>query len=309
MRKFKTGQKMVYAMLYGEVVHAEVLEVSDIEVTVNEHWFSEAAGELRTADTTYPKGADETGDEYIVTYSQLGRRGIVYADPEPNGKETTKGNPNVDKLEIDVTAIRNWDTFLDSLTEQEKERLSKDYATLRNLKNGEVFADMEGTEWIVCEQASNDYCQSVVVARKDRLPNKMPFEYLNWDITDRKKYLNGEYYERLKQVFGEENIQRQAVPLRAMDGTNGYGISFAYVSEMTFDQFRKYQQYIADYENTGCGIVTPSTTSSSAPDPCVYGYMSGNLRPYTGKDPLAIRPVLALNANMTIRRKPKIQEG
>lgn len=205
------------------------------------------------------------------------------------------------RIEIDTTEIVNWGKFLDTLTNQAKERVKGNRTDLRALKNGEVFVDPAGDAWVVCEQLSNTTSARTVVARKDVLPHELVFQNADWGNSDRKEYLNGTYYESLKGLFGKENILEHPVSLTALDGTDGYDDPWVYVSELTFDRFQRYQQYIRDYK-TVYGLVTPSTTNPEIPAPCVYGCAYGNIQAFTTSDPLAMRPMLTLNANMVVQR-------
>jgi hypothetical protein len=80
MKKFETGQRVSYSMLYGGRVTAIVSNVTDEEVVLTESWFAEDMLETVSEDTTYQKYTNEDGDEYIVIWEYKGEVGRLYGE-------------------------------------------------------------------------------------------------------------------------------------------------------------------------------------------------------------------------------------
>lgn len=124
---------------------------------------------------------------------------------------------------------------------------------------GKVFTDCDGVEYIVCEQFDDG---TTGVVTKDILSTTMNFgENNNWKNSKRREWLNSEYYDKLSQKFGAENIIPHKVDLLSMDGYDDYGISEDMISDMTFDSYRKYHKYIGDCD-TSYYLATPDSTPS-----------------------------------------------
>lgn len=143
------------------------------------------------------------------------------------------------------------------------------------LSPGDVF-EKNGIKYIVCEQFADG---RTAVVRKECLDDTMEFgSDNNWKNSDLRKYLNGKYYNEIKNTFGVENIIEHEVDLTSLDGYDDYGVSEDKVSVMNIDRYRKYHRFIG---NTGCWYwlstsdSTPSGVGSSGVR-CVGGFGSVN---------------------------------
>lgn len=126
------------------------------------------------------------------------------------------------------------------------------------LKPGDVF-EKNGVQCIVCEQLEDG---RTAVIKKDRLNDTMKFgNDNNWMNSDLRTYLNGEYCNEIKNIFGAENIVEHEVDLTSLDGYDDYGVSTDKVSVMNIDRYRKYHRIIG---NTGDWnwLSTPNSTPS-----------------------------------------------
>lgn len=156
------------------------------------------------------------------------------------------------------------------------------------LSPGDVF-EKNGIKYIVCEQFADG---RTAVVRKECLDDKMEFgSDNNWKNSDLRKYLNGKYYNEIKNTFGVENIMDHEVDLTSLDGYDDYGVSTDKISVMNIDRYRKYHRFIG---NTGCWywLSTPNSTPSgvgSSGVRCVDGgggvdwdvcSCSGSVRPF-----------------------------
>lgn len=139
------------------------------------------------------------------------------------------------------------------------------------LNPGDVF-EKNGVEYIVCEQFADG---RTAVVRKECLDDTMEFgSDNNWKNSDLRKYLNGKYYNEIKNVFGVENIMDHEVDLTSLDGYDDYGVSTDKISVMNIDRYRKYHRFIG---NTGCWywLSTPNSTPSGVGSSGVQ-YVSSN---------------------------------
>lgn len=137
------------------------------------------------------------------------------------------------------------------------------------LSPGDVF-EKGGVEYIICEQLED---RKTAVARKECLDDIMKFgDDNNWKRSDLRTFLNNEYYNEIKDVFGAENIVYHEVDLLSLDGYDDYGVSMDKVSVMNIDRYRKYHKYIGDTERW-YWLSTPDSTTSGAGSSrvrCVY---------------------------------------
>lgn len=135
-------------------------------------------------------------------------------------------------LEILKEAVR--------ILEAEKER--EKTVLVANLKAGEIFSK-GGREFIVLNQESgktriclNGYHGGDMQFDAENCPN-----YKNSNL---KEYCDTEVYEEFSEIFGEDNICDEEVLLTTMDGQKKYGICNCRVRPLTFDEWRKYNQYL-----------------------------------------------------------------
>ena len=126
------------------------------------------------------------------------------------------------------------------------------------LNPGDVF-EMRGVEYIVCEQFEDG---TTAVLRKECLGDTRKFgDNNNWKNSDLRTFLNNEYYNEIKDVFGVENIVDHEVDLLSLDGYDDYGVSTDKVSVMNIDRYRKYHKYIGNTDNW-YWLSTPNSTPS-----------------------------------------------
>lgn len=131
-------------------------------------------------------------------------------------------------------------------------------ADLNILNPGDVF-EMCGVEYIVCEQFSDG---KTAVVRKECLDDTIRFgNDNNWKNSDLRAFLNNEYYNEIKNIFGVKNIVDHEVDLLSLDGYDDYGVSMDKVSVMNIDRYRKYHKYIGDTK-TWYWLSTPDSTPS-----------------------------------------------
>lgn len=154
-------------------------------------------------------------------------------------------------IEVHITS----DNVVEINWESAKKRLSE-------LKPGDVFKDREGTEYIVCD----DLGESTLVIWKDLLEDDMKFgENNDWRESEIRKYLNSTYYNKLKDLFGENAIRKIHTNLVSLDGWDDYGSCDDMVAMVTAMDYIKYHKYIGDCDRA-YWMATPNSTPTGIGD-------------------------------------------
>lgn len=137
-----------------------------------------------------------------------------------------------DLLELLKEAVR--------ILEAEKKR--KETMFVAELKAGEIFSK-DGREFIVLNQESG----KTRICLNGYHGEDMKFDAGNcpdYKSSDLKKYCDTEVYEEFAEIFGEDNIFEEEVDLTTIDGQKNYGSCNCKVRPLTFDEWRKYNQYL-----------------------------------------------------------------
>lgn len=124
----------------------------------------------------------------------------------------------------------------------------------KKLNIGDVF-EMFGIKWTILDVTEKGY-----MCLADRLENSMRFGLNNdWKESSIRKYLNGEFAEKIAAEIGAENIIEFERDLLSMDGQTEYGSCTDKVSLLNVDEYRKYRKHIpnADY---WWWLITPDST-------------------------------------------------
>ena len=90
------------------------------------------------------------------------------------------------------------------------------------------------------------------IISKDFLYSMIFGESNDWREAELREVLNGEYYDRIAAIVGNENIVPMTRDLTAMDGSGSYGTCEDNISMLTFDEYRKYHSILGievDYPN------------------------------------------------------------
>ena len=149
--------------------------------------------------------------------------------------------------------------------------------------------EIMGLKWIVLDKTENGY-----LCLAERLKDKMQFDSScnDWKESELREYLNTDFFEKLSEEVGEENIITFERDLLSLDGQTEYGTCKDKVSLINVDEYRKYRPLIpnAGYwwwtitpDSTKCNedttwvrVVSPSGFVSSYS--CDDGY--GGVRPF-----------------------------
>ena len=191
-----------------------------------------------------------------------------------------------------------------NLNDKEREQLlaliakaNSAWVTPKNLKQGDVFKDIDGDEWIFlfCETETGD----AAILKKVSLIEMKFGENNNYNGCKIDKYLCNTYLPELERKFGKDNIVEHEVDLLSLDGENDYGIIKRKVSIPTLDVYRHNKKVIKKHIDKWFWLATPDSTPSgfgSGSVSCVNG--NGVVRYIWFGGSGAVRPFLFLNGKV-----------
>ena len=116
--------------------------------------------------------------------------------------------------------------------------------------------ELAGLTWKILEITEEGYkCLA------ERLEDSMQFDSgcNNWTASDLRNYLNTEFYKKMVDAIGEENIIPFERDLLSMDGQAEYGKCEDKVSLLTVDEYRKHRALIPNAEYWWWTITPDST--------------------------------------------------
>lgn len=115
----------------------------------------------------------------------------------------------------------------------------------KKLTKGDEF-ELVGLKWKILDITEQGY-----VCLADRLDDNRQFDsnINDWEPSDLRSYLNTEFYNKLVDEVGEENIIPFERNLLSLDGQTEYGTCEDKVSIISLDEYREYRKLIpnADY--------------------------------------------------------------
>ena len=126
----------------------------------------------------------------------------------------------------------------------------------KNLGIGDTF-ELIGIEWKILDIVDGTYkCLA------GKLENRMLFDSNsnNWATSDLREYLNGDFYQKLIEVVGADNVVHMERDLLSLDGQTEYGKCEDNVSLLTFDEYRKYRALIPNTGDYYWWLLTPDST-------------------------------------------------
>ena len=104
----------------------------------------------------------------------------------------------------------------------------------KKLGAGDAFEAI-GLTWTILKITEKGY-----MCLADRLEESKRFGSNNdWNNSSIREYLNGEFYEKLVEEVGEENIILFERDILSLDGQTEYGTCEDYVSLISFDEYRE----------------------------------------------------------------------
>ena len=171
---------------------------------------------------------------------------------------------------------------------------------LSELKPGEKFTTGIGN-FIVLDQENGR--TKVVTEELYRQDVEFDDNFTDYNCSEIKKIFDGEITKDFSEEFGEDNIISEKADLVTVDGQSDYGYVEAGVRPLTFDEVRKYNDFLVD-ENLPDWYW--SCTSWSTKD---RGYSSilvvsprGDIFVINCNCDFGVRPVCILKSNLFVSR-------
>lgn len=120
---------------------------------------------------------------------------------------------------------------------------------------GDTF-EIAGINWKILDITENGY-----MCLADKLKDSMEFDERSsdWAGSQLREYLNTEFFEKISDEIGEENIITFNRDLTSLDGQTEYGECEDKVSLLTIDEYRKYRKLIPN-TNYYWWLISPWST-------------------------------------------------
>lgn len=152
---------------------------------------------------------------------------------------------------------------------------------------GDTF-EIAGINWKILDITEKSY-----MCLADKLEDSMKFDERSsdWEGSQLREYLNTEFFEKISDEIGEENIITFNRDLTSLDGQTEYGECEDMVSLLTIDEYRKYRKLIPN-TNFYWWLISPWSTPCNdwnrsvavvAPAGVIYNYFC--------YDDFGVRPV------------------
>ena len=132
---------------------------------------------------------------------------------------------------------------------------SKTANLLEGLGIGDTFK-LADTTWRILDITSAGY-----ICLADNIED-MEFDSNsnNWENSDLRGFLNGEFYEKMAAEIGSKNIIPFERNLLSLDGQTEYGKCEDKISLLTVDEYRKYRSLIPNTKDYWWWLVSPWST-------------------------------------------------
>lgn len=123
------------------------------------------------------------------------------------------------------------------------------------LEIGDTF-EIAGINWKILDITDKGY-----MCLADKLEDSMEFDerFSDWAGSQLREYLNTEFFEKISDEIGEENIITFNRDLTSLDGQTEYGECEDMVSLLTIDEYRKYRKLIPN-TNYYWWLISPWST-------------------------------------------------
>lgn len=120
---------------------------------------------------------------------------------------------------------------------------------------GDTF-EIAGINWKILDITEKGY-----MCLADKLEDSMEFDEKSsdWEGSQLREYLNTEFFEKISDEIGEENIITFNRDLTSLDGQTEYGECEDMVSLLTIDEYRKYRKLIPN-TNFYWWLISPWST-------------------------------------------------
>lgn len=132
---------------------------------------------------------------------------------------------------------------------------SKSINLLEGLGIGDTF-ELADTTWNILDITSVGY-----ICLADSIEDmKFDSDSNNWENSDLRGFLNGEFYEKMAAEIGSKNIIPFERNLLSLDGQTEYGKCEDKVSLLTVDEYRKYRSLIPNTKDYWWWLASPWST-------------------------------------------------
>ena len=149
--------------------------------------------------------------------------------------------------------------------------------------------ELAGTTWTVL-----DHTEKGVVCIGDKIKTMRFGDNNDWRESKIRKYLNGEFLEKIESEIGTGNVIEFERNLLSVDGLDDYGTCMDKVSLINLDEYRKYRKQIPNTDRYWwmCTLdSTPSNGDSSwitVVSPSGDGFILSNYNGSRGVRPFCI---------------------
>lgn len=130
---------------------------------------------------------------------------------------------------------------------------------LKKRKNKPVIGgtiEIAGIEWTALDKTDKGYLAITTNLIECR---KFDGNSNNWTNSKLREYLNSDFYKKITEDVGEDNIIPFERDLLSLDGQTEYGFCEDKVSLLTVDEYRKYRKYLPNIDKW-CWLCTPWST-------------------------------------------------
>lgn len=165
---------------------------------------------------------------------------------------------------------------------------------LNGLKVGDYF-EVAGTKWIILDIKPCGY-----VCLSDALEEGKIFdsETNNWESSSLREYLNNDFYKKIVDEIGKENIRLFGRDLLSLDGQDEYGDCTDYVSLLSVDEYRQYRKLIPNNEQWWWLLTPWSTPCNGYETQVSFVSPSGGINYYDCRYDRGVRPLCIFSPNL-----------
>lgn len=164
----------------------------------------------------------------------------------------------------------------------------------KKLAIGDTF-ELAGLKWKILDITEKGY-----MCLAERLEKTMKFDSScnDWKSSDLRNYLNTEFYKKIVEVIGAENIIPFERDLLSLDGQTEYGTCEDKVSLLSVDEYRKYRNLIPN-EKYWWWLITPDSTKCNKDSTWIRVVSSsGYIYSYDYISDYGVRPVCIFSSSI-----------
>lgn len=157
--------------------------------------------------------------------------------------------------------IENGKVILDLSPTQIENILNYGKVQLSTLNQGDVFK-IGDEEFIVLEQTGTG---TKVISKEFTYTNKKFGDNSDWKRSPIRSLLNDEYYNKISNLIGANNIISMERDLTSLDGLDDYGDCTDKITLLTASEYAKYHKILGLNPNypDGWWLITPASTPSN----------------------------------------------